>query len=201
MQSQQTKYILCGGIAKATLTQAQAFAQEVTKGLEKPSIVFCGFAKPEAEWEMRKKEIESLFTQFTDISTPLIIASRSSFIKEIEKHPIIYLAGGNTPDLYAALTHYSTDPLFWKKLFAGKVIVGTSAGVNVLTTLSYNVDHQIFQKGLGILPIASLVHYLSSTYKAGLGWSEIEKLLRGKTDLPLYCIKDGEFAVLHSDEK
>lgn len=199
MSHQKTKYVLCGGIAKATPSQVQAFVHEVTKGLKTSSLLFCGFAKPEAEWKIKRAEIESLFIQFADISVPISIASHASLIKEIEKHSVIYLAGGNTPDLYAALVHYSTDPLFWKTLFAGKVIVGTSAGVNVLTTLSYNVDHHMFQEGLGVLPAASLVHYLSPTYNSNLNWPEIEKQLREKTHLPVLCIQEGEFVVLYED--
>ncbi len=66
----------------------------------------------------------------------------------------------------------------------------------MLTSISYNTDHQRMQKGLGVVEQASLVHYRSPTYNTALDWNGVELDLQKQTDLPIIRLKEGEFIVL-----
>lgn len=192
-----TKYVLCGGFPALARDNGQAFIATITSGLDEPSVLFCGFAQPETAWESKRIETEQFFSGWSTISKPVALAQHDLLLDQIASHTIIYLGGGNTPQLYKAFADYSKDPGFWRERFAGKVIAGSSAGVNLLTAMSYNVDHHILQYGLGIIQQASLVHYRSTTYNQAVSWDDAEVELKNKTDLPILRLKEGEFITLN----
>lgn len=54
-----------------------------------------------------------------------------------------------------------------KKLWQGKIIAGTSAGVHVLSKYYYSARRNFIGQGFGILPIKVICHY-SDDKKDGL---------------------------------
>ena len=195
-----TRYILAGGYTQLAPDCGKAFVEACTEGLSQPiRILFCGFAKSELEWEIKRTAAEQQFSAFADVQCPITMATEEHFLDEIKAHDLVYLNGGDTPLLYKKLCSYSSNPSFWQDVFAGKVIVGNSAGVNVLTALSYNVDRESIQHGLGIVQHCSLVHFKSPSYNAELhlDWDKIVQVLQHASSLPPLFIQEGAFEVIN----
>lgn len=111
------------------------------------------------------------------------IACEETFIKDLKWADSIYFGPGDTIRAMEVLKQFDVEQI--KKILKNKIVIGSSAGVSILTAHSANFDHMIFMDGMGVLPYSSIVHY--DDYKSPV----IDQLIT-RYGLPVLCIRDGD---------
>jgi len=87
----------------------------------------------------------------------------------------------------------------WAHGLDGKVVAGTSAGAEILSKYSYNLDTSELSENLGLLPIKFIPHW-QSDYKDiknnSVDWKKVYHELKNyKEDLEIVTLREGEFKV------
>lgn len=186
-----TKFVLLGGYAHKAPDEGRSFYQELVKDFSgNVRVLMCYFGRPEDQWKKTFDEDSAVFqAHVPDRAIRFTLATAQGFKDQLQVADIIYFKGGETLDLEKAL---SANP-GWEKLLSGKTVAGTSAGAEILATLSYNLDHFKLMPGHGLLPIKVLPHY-ESDYVPGIDWGAIVKVLReAQPERELVLLHEGEF--------
>jgi peptidase E len=156
-----TKFILHGGFNKDVSFIKDEFFQEVLK--DTPSevkLLLVFFAEREDLLELRISQSKEQFEKNKGSKNINIkIASDDAFIEECKWADVICIHGGRTVKLIEAFKKFKN----LEQVFAGKIIAGDSAGVNVLCHLFYSKTSKEIGEGLGILPFKVIVHYADGT--------------------------------------
>ncbi|MBM3893547.1 hypothetical protein FJ365_04075 [Candidatus Dependentiae bacterium] len=189
-----TKYILIGGFASKAADRGKAVCEEMVKGFTQPvKLLICLFARPEEGWASKFEE-DKLFIagHLPSVQLEMRMATRDDFAQQVQWADVIYLRGGDTPQLLAALRKNAT----WMQYLAGKTVVGTSAGACVIAQYDYDIDHFKLSENLGLLPFKVLPHYRSDYGAPHVNWDKIEQeLLAYKEPLELITLREGEYRV------
>jgi len=98
--------------------------------------------------------------------------------EQLKNADVIYLRGGSTPALKAVLGEIRD----LVDLVKGKIVVGSSAGAYVLSKYYYTHERDCIDKGLGILPIKTMCHYVEDRA------DKLRDLKEFVEDLPVYPI-------------
>ncbi len=168
-----THFILSGGFPWTAPENGKDLCETMYSllpaGTAKVKLLICLFAQPPAEWTEKVQAPLAMLRQHIpeNLNVEFSIADPYIFLEQIGEADIIYINGGFTPLLLKALASYSLSPKAWREVFEDKIVVGSSAGVSALTLFSINVDSEVPQEGLGVLEIATLVHYKSASYVTG----------------------------------
>ncbi len=153
-----TKFILHGGFTPHTPQIDDPFFLEILKDTpENTKILLVYFAAETeridayttndmAQFEKNKEVFKSLSFE---------IATEENFVEQIKKADVIYLHGGKTLKLLAALKKFSN----LKELFVGKTIAADSAGVNCISTCCYSQSSDTILEGICIIPFKTICHY------------------------------------------
>lgn len=162
----KTKFILHGGFAKGKTDEDNSkFYTEILKDAPgKAKVLLVCFAKDDdrildattrvmAEFNKNKWQKEITFE----------IANNESFLEQIKSSDVIYFNGGRTLKLLDVLKKFPD----FRNLFDGKIVVGESAGANVLARYFYSPNADSVGEGLGFLPIKIIPHY-AEQYKGKL---------------------------------
>lgn len=190
-----TKYILIGGYPHKAPDGGQAFAEELVKGFKEPvKILDCLFARPEDNWDEAFGQDKNFFTQhLPDKKLEFRMADPNKFIEQINWANAIYIRGGTTRVLVGQLNK-SAD---WQNSLEGKTLAGSSAGANIMAKYFYGVSSLKLHKGMGFLPIKTLVHYRSDYNAPNVDWDKAENELENyKEPLEIITLAEGEFKVL-----
>jgi peptidase E len=191
------KFILVGGFPAKNANSGKLFAEEVVEGFDQPiRILECLFARPEHEWQ-KAFEGDQLFfaSQLRDRKINMTLASPAHFLEQLRKTDVVYFRGGVTSTLISVLKECDG----WDKELEGKTIVGSSAGVNVLSRYYYSLDNLEVFEGLGILPLKALVHFRSDYNAPLIDWDRAYKELEHVgQDLPILTLSEGEYKVIHT---
>ncbi len=184
-----TKYILHGGVTKGADPMNDSFFQEVTReSAGKTRILLNYFARKPEEYEQSAKEDKKRFLEnspHTDVEFD--IADPHRLAEQLERCPIMYIKGGNTPLLLKLLSHAQD----FRKCINGRVIAGVSAGVNVLSAYYWSNHNTRIMEGLGILNIKVICHFHPEDNEI------VKKLLSYKEDLPLLTLPEYHWAVMY----
>lgn len=183
-----TKYILHGGQTSEPSVHNDNFYREMYKGSKGKPILAVYYSRPEENWpqllasdkkRMRKAIGRKKFEIVT--ASPKI----KEFLKQLSTVNAVYFRGGRTYKLKGKL-----KPVKGKleKLFAGKTVLGSSAGAYFLSKHYFSSNGQI-EKGFGILPIKTYCHYKGDK-------ENLEKLKKYKEKLKTYTIPETEFVVI-----
>lgn len=156
-------------------------------------LAFCIFAQPESNWEETRKWNTDMFDKFKggrkisyQTMTPENFAEVSAWAD------IIYMPGGDTTVLWQKLQPCGDLAKLWE----GKVIAGSSAGMNVLCEGYITLTHKQFGRGLGWVPVTAIPHWRSD-YEGYTDpdWDEFEQdALRNLPNKPVFTIPESEFA-------
>lgn len=194
-----TTYILAGGAIGKDIQSEQLLHAEIVKNLgPAPKIVVCYWAQPRETWEGRfdyyQDKVIQLFPK--NVTPQLSLAMPSTFEEQMKNADVVYITGGDDMLLQSYMREFDLQ-----SLFKNKVVVGSSAGVNVLVDSFWTCDWRECKKGLGLLQIKVITHFLSeygSEDKRGpIDWQKGKKELETfSTSLPMYMIKEGEFVVI-----
>lgn len=185
MQNLKTKFILHGGTQKGNTDEYQIeFFNEIYKNTNSSlNILLIPFSKDSDRRESSTSNLRDLFELFKkDKTLSFEVANESSFISQMQHADIIYFMSGVSLKLLETLKPF--DNL--RQALEGKIIVGESAGANVLSSYFYTPSADQISPGLGFIPVKTIPHYVDEY--AG-------KLDDVAENIPLLKLKEYEFKV------
>lgn len=192
-----TTLIVAGGNDRSTdPTYGSRLAEVVKKIVEKPVILSCFLSWPiEQQHEHWQDYVPWFKDNFGDIE--ILEATQDNFYDLAERADVIYLHGGRTKELLANLPDFEKS----KRAFRGKVVIGSSAGANYLSTCCISMSEGFdIAQGSGILGQPVMVHYRTKQFEntaySPADWDDAEIRLGeqggGRT---IVCVPEGSFAV------
>ncbi|MFA6296775.1 MAG: Type 1 glutamine amidotransferase-like domain-containing protein [Patescibacteria group bacterium] len=183
------KYILHGGATKIDNKSNQDFNQEIVKDLQEPiKILLVCFAKDKEQWKDAFERHKSYLIKYNlgkNFEFALADENSVRFIDQIKNNHVLYFVGGSDELLQKYLKKIND----LGTLFNDKVVVGSSAGANMLAKYYYSTDDNCIKNGLGILPIKVFCHYKNNL-------KELEELKKYKENLKIYTIYETEYLVI-----
>lgn len=184
----KTKFILHGGYAKIPNKENDKFFKEILKGRQKElKILLVYFAKEKGSLKEKKNEDVLQFEKNnSNKRLSFEVADRKIFSKQVLRSDIIYLHGGKTIKLLSALKKVKN----LKKLFAGKIIAGESAGGYVLSACFYSKSLKGVFSGLAFVPVKTICHYVGKNS---------EKLKKCPAKLKTLLLPDFKYKVFYID--
>ena len=192
------KFILLGGAQqKADLTMlSREIFNDVASSV---NILICLFARNPTLWSWDDvfNENKVFFTSLSpECNMDFVLANEKDFISQIGTADIIYFSGGDSIPLFSSLARIGNE---WISMMKNKVVIGTSAGADLLSKHNYDFQQGALSDGMGIVPVKTIVHYGEKEgYYADADWDAIVSLLKGYgEDLPLHPLREGEFITLH----
>lgn len=195
------RFILVGGYPDKAPDGGRSMWQAVAgTHKSKLKVLDCFFARIEEYWEITMARDWAMTQVYlSKMNVELTLARPELFIKQLKACDVVYFHGGNTNRLKAVLDSIPD----WQKHLAGKTIVGSSAGAEIIGTSYLDIDNaNKYEKGYDLLPVKVLCHYKSSY--GGLkddDWIRIAKSLEGyDTGSPILALREGEFVVIEDDK-
>ena len=188
-----TKFILVGGYIQKAHDGGRAFAEELMGDAPSPRVLDCVFARPEEMWESTFEADKEFFDRMLpDKNIEFQLANPEHFVDQVRWATSIFFRGGTTEDLLKRLSMHPD----WSNYLEGKTVAGTSAGADALAKYFYSLDTLELGEGLGLVFVKTIPHYRSDYNAPNIDWDKAEAELKAyKEDLPLVCLKEGEFRV------
>ncbi len=158
-----TLYILHGGESSRNTDANDAFFREILSHCHSasPQVLCVYFARPRDRWEEAFWEDKLRFSRADKKGLATYLRATpdpDDFRQEVIRSDVIFINGGRQGNLKEMLL--SVKDL--KSLFEGKIVVGVSAGANLLGIHYYStVAHEI-RHGIGIIPYKIFTHYSSN---------------------------------------
>lgn len=192
-----TMYILAGGSDGDHPEYMAQLSRVVHSKVSSPKILSCGFSgsdtKAEKRFPLRRKMFEDRFGSYESFT----MATKENFIEQVRAADVVYFHGGSTNSLVDAMKAYPGV----KKEFEGKIIIGSSAGANYLSSCGFSPSIDDIGQSGGIVDAAVVVHYGSPgfngmTFEPGY-WQRAAELVReasGKKEVIL--LPEGTFTVI-----
>src|SRR3989344_5814568 len=153
------KFILHGGNLGDNNKDNYSFFNESTRIKSKDVNILMCYLSSEDENIISDKfrRHSSKFKRFAGgKSTHFKLAEVDKFSDQVKWSDLVYLAGGfETSDFVEKMSVTKNLEL----LFEGKVVAGSSAGVNCLAKYYYGNTIQRIESGLGIINIKTYCHY------------------------------------------
>lgn len=189
-----TKYILHGGFTSEDNEGNRTFYKEMSVGVPNGgTILLVYFAGSDEQVGGKFEQDKERILAGADGRTLNIqVATRENFIEEIKAADAIYMRGGDTEMLLAALKEY---PEF-KEVIKGKVVSGSSAGAYVLSAYYYSSSYHNVGEGLGILPARVICHYQSEHRDFQETEDPVKVMEKYPSELKLIVLKDYEWKVI-----
>lgn len=185
-----TKFILHGGCTRIDSESNRKFFKEITRDLNSGATIVCSFyAAPVESWNVKFEHIKNKISQSAPEKTfNFVLADEhvEEFVKQMQRADVVYFHGGDTLDLKNTLSGIEN----LGALFKNKIIVGSSAGTNVLARYAFSTNRKIVIEGLGILPIKTLCHYSQEKTQ------EVEILKACGEDLEMHLIPEEHYVVI-----
>ena len=188
------KFILIGGYPFKAEDGGKAMCQEAVVGLTEPiKILLCVFARQKADWRQRFVYEATFFgNNLSGKKLDFKLADEDHFVEQIKAADVIYFSGGDTTEL---LNRVNKNP-GWQEALKGKVVLGSSAGCDLLSKYNYDTEHFRCEEGFGLVPVKTFTHYESEDYTPPIGWESAHQELKDyKEDLPIWLLHEGEYKV------
>ncbi|MEA1925786.1 MAG: Type 1 glutamine amidotransferase-like domain-containing protein [Patescibacteria group bacterium] len=185
----KTKFIIHGGYAGRSNSENDKFYKEILKDVPNSTkILLVYFAKEKDAYQQMEKEDTFLFNKNKENKKiSFEIATKESFVEQINKSDVIFLHGGKTPKLINILKECPD----FRELIDGKVVAGESAGAYALSSCYYSKSEKGLFEGLGFVPVKIICHYV--------GENE-EKLDECPKKLERILLKDYQYKVYLLDK-
>lgn len=192
-----TTYILAGGCDGDYPEYIVQLARVVRMKMADPKILSCGFSsedvQAEASFPKRKKMFEAGFGE----SVEIVMATKDTFIEQVRAADVVYLHGGSTNILVDAMREYPNI----QEEFAGKIIIGSSAGANYLSSCGFSPSANAVGQSGGIVDVAVVVHYGSTGFSGKTFtpeyWQKAAEAVRdGSGKREVILLPEGTFAVI-----
>lgn len=192
------KFILAGGHERSYNDCSQRLARLVKSEVAEPKILSCFFSVPE---DMRQQKHETWQPWFeTNFGRDVSVeqAKVATFYAQLERSDVLYLHGGETVRLLEALPDFER----FAAAIKGKLVIGSSAGANYLSTVNYSPSRRQVVKGAGIVRVAVIVHYGAGKIGDKVydtdEWSTITNEVRLKAGESISCllIPEDDFVII-----
>ena len=198
-----TTYILTGGWDHLYPEYLKNLAKFILQQKRDPRILQCAFAKQENEQSELYEIFEPLFYQYFGEGISLENADVDIFLEQLNRADVLYIHGGEMERLLEILP----DATIARKLFANKIVIGSSAGAMYLATKSvgyYNENG--LNDGAGILPVGVLVHYGQLDEDRGITinyWQKSEQDLANALppEMSILPLVEGGMTIIVKDDK
>ncbi len=194
-----TKVILIWWHIRKAQDGGKLFCNELIRGIDKKpiKILDCMFASPMDSWEEDIKKSHNFFSKYIK-NFDLILAHPSKFTEQVKNSDIIILRWGYVSLLLDLLN----KDISWIKELNGKVLVGTSAGADLIAKHYYVLKTLRTGDGLGLLPIKFIPHWKAKLFDGIEQNIDFDKALKDlkeyKEDLPIITLKEWEFMVFEN---
>ena len=183
-------YILIGGGCNDGVPR-DTLAKEISRQLDLKeltiyNLLFVNFGKEKEYWqssvEKYKKTIFRELLQQEKLKILIASPNTTALIEQVQVADLIFFTGGNELLLKEKIT---------KDLIPAqdKIIMGISAGTNLLSKYYFSNDRGRIEKGIGVLPINTICHFSPEK-------QENLKLLSYKNKSPTIPIEHDKFLVL-----
>lgn len=192
----RTIFILAGGNDQKSTDYGYNLSKEIAKHVSNPKILSCFFASPRETWEEKVEDWKSWFSDHFTQLLSYAYAEPESFLEQIDAADVIYFHGGDTRLLLDVLPN--AEDL--KRHFEGKVIVGSSAGANMLAHYYWSSARGVMGEGKGILDINTMVHYgalnVGDHKRTFEDWKREEAELEKVGGQPVTRLPEGRFIIV-----
>lgn len=191
-------YILAGGNDLGSVDYGKNLAKEIEKIVAHPKILSCPFSRSETEWAQIVNEFEGWFRANFKTIESYDYAKPETFLNQALLADVIYFHGGFTPKLIEAVKNIPN----LKQLFSDKIIVGSSAGANMLSKNYWSSTLRTPGKGLNFVDANIMVHYgatnLHNSTRTLADWNQDEAKFRDfiNDDQAIMYIPEGKFEVI-----
>ena len=187
--------ILHGGNSDKKSRKNDRFFREIISSINGENVlVLCVyFARPQERWEASYAEDQSIFRALgietvRNIDTKMADYRTDDLLKDISEADVIFINGGFKGHLKETLLQIGVDK--FRKMTKDKVLVGISAGANILGKYYYSQAVDGIREGIGLLDIKILTHFSSGSTK------QLELLRNYKEELPVVTIAEEEYVVI-----
>jgi peptidase E len=192
------KFILIGGCQeKADSTK---LSNAVFSDIGSPiNFLICLFAKNQNAGDIWSEYFDEYKKFFSALSSKHIInfvlAKENEFNSQIKDADIVYFSGGDSIPLYSTLARIGNQ---WVSELKNKIVIGSSAGTDMLSKHNYDIQQNALDDGMGIIPIKTIVHYCQQKgCWSHIDWDKaLSSLKEYGEDLPIYPLCEGEFVVI-----
>lgn len=194
-----TRYILAGGCDLLYPDYLTQLARVIHSTIEQPHVLSCWFSNSEDDANEKFPEYKEYFLSFFNEGTEFIKASKTNFLDEIERADVVYFHGGHTSLLLTAMQAYGD----LKDSFEGKIIIGSSAGVNYISNYGFSPRSAETSHGAGLVDVSTIVHFGSKGF-AGMSfdqsfWENAAKKVKANSQSNnVLLLPEGTFAVFDS---
>lgn len=168
--------------------------------IDKPVILSCMFSQVPESRGLRQESFDELFRAHFGDRVSIVHATEDAFYQQIADANVIYLHGGRTDRLLEAIP--DLDKI--KHAIKGKIVIGSSAGANFLSSACFSPSKNAVMQGSGLLPLGVVVHYgidsFEDTPYENDFWrgaaNRVRDELGGK---PLVLLPEGQFTVIDNE--
>ncbi|MFA5987428.1 MAG: Type 1 glutamine amidotransferase-like domain-containing protein [Candidatus Paceibacterota bacterium] len=153
----KTKFILHGGFTPGGKWGNDELTEEILKNMpQQVRILLVYFAKePDRIPKNYGEDVEQFNNNKKDKELFFDVAEEGDFRNQVIKSDVVYFHGGSSLKLLGVLKNFPD----LREILTGKVVVGDSAGANVLCKVFYRQSAGEAMEGMGILPIKIVCHY------------------------------------------
>lgn len=190
-----TRIFLHGGNTSRVGDGNGRFFKKVLDSANKDTvkIVCVYFARPEHRWEDSYEEDQYALRRISqelgkELETTLASYDIDDFIEKINESDVIFINGGMKGHLKETLLSIGVER--FRELLNGKILVGISAGANILSKYYYSVVAQDIREGIGLLNIKLLTHYSDESVE------QLQRLAAYGEKLQIVTIPEEQFVVI-----
>lgn len=184
-----TTYILHGGYTGAKNEMNRSFYEVLTREVPDGGMVLCiYFARADDDVPTLFAEDKQRILMHTKTKNlSVLCATRDNFEQQVRDANALYMRGGNTDNLLAALRQFPD----FARLVRGKTVAGSSAGAYAIAR--YSVGHSVsyVREGLGLAPLRVVCHYESPM--GAPNSISLETLRNTAPELELLLLRDHEW--------
>lgn len=192
-----TTYILAGGADSSYPEYMVQLSRVVHSMVARPKILSCGFASDDTRAKEKFPKYKEAFEQKFGNFAEFVMAEKDAFAEQVKAADVVYFHGGSTNSLVDAMRAYPGI----EKEYAGKIIIGSSAGANYLSSCGFSPSiNDIGQSG-GIVDVAVVVHYGSPgfngmSFEPGYWGRAADAVRQASGGKEVLLLPEGTFAVI-----
>lgn len=193
-----TKFILAGGSDSQYPNYWQELDRVLASETSNKAVLSCMFSRDIEDRTEAHHRFDHLFKEHLSSVETIVHATEEKFYDQIDQTDIVYLHGGSTEKLLAAIP----DTSKFLEAVKGKIVIGSSAGANFLSKACYSPSKQALMNGSGILPVGVVVHYGVDSFKEQSFtiqfWQAVADEVRGQLSIEdiLLLLHEGQFVLI-----
>lgn len=192
-----TKYILAGGCDRLYPDYGSRLAEVILREVEKPTILSCMFSQEPDRRAQKHEHFDEWFVKYFGSQIKILHEDESSFFQQLNEADVVYLHGGTTRTLLENLPNFKR----FKEAVSGKIVIGSSAGANYLSSVCYSPSINQTMEGTGIVDVGVVVHYgieqFDDTKYSYEQWQNAAREVEMKAkDRPTLLLPEGTFAII-----